>query len=127
MEKTNKGVYQVNGENRTLITNLFEDSEFTEPAKAFEEAGHEVFTIEKEEGVEITGKKGGTLTINYGIDDMSPADFDALLLPGGFSPDLLRADDRFVEFTKAFMDDQKPVFCDLSRTAIANFCKKFSW
>ncbi|MBO1911992.1 DJ-1/PfpI family protein, partial [Microvirga sp. 3-52] len=39
-----------------------------------------------------------------------PEDFDALLLPGGFSPDILRADDRFVEFTKAFMDDEKPVF-----------------
>lgn len=94
----------------TLITNLFEDSEFTEPAKAFEDAGHEVYTIEKEEGVEITGKKGVTLIINYGIDDVTPGDFDALLLPGGFSPDLLRADDRFVKFTKAFMDDKKPVF-----------------
>ena len=41
---------------------------------------------------------------------MSPEDFDALLLPGGFSPDLLREDDRFVQFAKAFMDAKKPVF-----------------
>ncbi|WP_210470899.1 type 1 glutamine amidotransferase domain-containing protein [Sporosarcina sp. 6E9] len=94
----------------TLITNEFEDSEFTAPKKAFEEAGHEVVTIEKESGVEITGKKGESLTVDQGIDDVKPEDFDALLLPGGFSPDILRADDRFVEFTKAFMDDEKPVF-----------------
>ncbi|MDS9472128.1 type 1 glutamine amidotransferase domain-containing protein [Sporosarcina pasteurii] len=94
----------------TVITNLFEDSEYTVPAKAFEDAGHEVITIEKEAGAEIKGKKGETLTVDKGIDDVKPEDFDALLIPGGFSPDILRADDRFVEFTKAFMDAKKPVF-----------------
>lgn len=44
------------------------------------------------------------------IDEASPADFDALLIPGGFSPDILRADQRFVSFAKSFMDDKKPVF-----------------
>jgi protease I len=33
-----------------------------------------------------------------------------LLIPGGFSPDLLREDDRFGEFAKAFIQDEKPVF-----------------
>lgn len=94
----------------TVITDLFEDSEFTEPAKAFEEAGHEVVTIEKEAGAEIEGKKGATLKVDKGIDDVKPEDFDALLIPGGFAPDLLRADDRFVDFAKAFMDAKKPVF-----------------
>ena len=94
----------------TLITNEFEDSEFTVPRKEFEHTGHEVITIEKESGVEVTGKKGTSITVDRGIDDVKPEDFDALLLPGGFSPDILRADDRFVTFTKAFMDDKKPVF-----------------
>lgn len=94
----------------SIMTNLLEDSEYFEPAKAFEDAGHEVITIEKTAGVEITGKKGATLTIDKGIDDVKASDFDALLLPGGFSPDQLRADDRFVEFTKEFMDNKKPVF-----------------
>ena len=95
----------------TLITDMFEDVEYTEPTKAFNEAGHEVFTIEKEAGKKVTGKQGeATVTIDKGIDEVSPEDFDALFLPGGFSPDQLRADDRFVKFTKAFMDAQKPVF-----------------
>ena len=94
----------------TLITNEFEDSEFTVPKKAFEDAGREVVTIEKESGVEVTGKKGESITVDRGIDDVKTDDFDALFIPGGFSPDILRADDRFVAFTKTFMDDKKPVF-----------------
>lgn len=95
----------------TVITNMFEDSEFTEPAKAFQDVGHEVVTIEKEAGNEVKGKQGvATLKVDMGIDDANPNDFDALFIPGGFSPDQLRADERFVKFAKAFMDEKKPVF-----------------
>lgn len=68
-------------------------------------------TIEKQKGNTVEGKQGETtLTINLGIDDARADDFDALFIPGGFSPDQLRADDRFVAFAKEFMDDKKPVF-----------------
>ena len=50
------------------------------------------------------------MEIQKGIDEVSPEEFDALFIPGGFSPDILRADDRFVAFAKAFMDAMKPVF-----------------
>ncbi|OCA83107.1 protease [Bacillus sp. FJAT-27225] len=94
-----------------LITDMFEDSEYTEPAKAYVEAGHEVLTIGTEKGKEVKGKQGETTAnIDYSIDEVNPADYDALFLPGGFSPDILRADDRFVEFSKSFMDEKKPVF-----------------
>lgn len=95
----------------TVLTNMFEDVEFTEPAKAFEEAGHEVVTIESEAGKSVEGKqKEATVKIDKGINEVNPDEFDALFIPGGFSPDQLRADDRFVAFAKAFMDAQKPVF-----------------
>lgn len=46
---------------------------------------------------EVTGKQGETtLTIDKAIADVKPEDFDALFLPGGFSPDILRADDQVV-------------------------------
>lgn len=41
---------------------------------------------------------------------LTPQDFDALLTSGGFSTDLLREDDRFGEFAKAFIQEGKPVF-----------------
>ncbi|MEK3890297.1 type 1 glutamine amidotransferase domain-containing protein [Bacillus sp. FSL K6-3431] len=95
----------------TLITDLFEDTEYTEPALAFKEAGYTVVTIEKKAGNRVIGKQGNDkVMIDVGIDDVKPADFDALFLPGGFSPDQLRADERFVKFTKSFMDERKPVF-----------------
>ncbi|PAF20449.1 protease [Terribacillus saccharophilus] len=95
----------------TVITDTFEDVEYTDPAKAFKEAGHEVTTIEFEAGKSVTGKQGeATVSIDKGINDVNPSDFDALFIPGGNSPDNLRADDRFVNFAKHFMDEKKPVF-----------------
>lgn len=94
-----------------LMTNMFEDVEYTDPAQSFKEAGHEVVTIEKEKGKTVKGKQGeAAVTIDESIDNVNPQDFDALFLPGGFSPDQLRADDRFVRFAKSFMDEKKPVF-----------------
>lgn len=93
-----------------IVTNLFEDVELLDPAKAFKEAGHEVTTIEKEAGMVVKGKKGAEITIDQSIDDVKAADFDALLIPGGFSPDLLRTEDCFGEFAKAFVENGKPVF-----------------
>ena len=93
-----------------VLTDEFEDSEYTEPAKAYKEAGHDLTVIETEKGKTLQGKHGATVTVDKTIDEVNPNEFDALLIPGGFSPDILRADDRFVAFTKAFMDDKKPVF-----------------
>ena len=94
-----------------LITDEFEDSEFTSPAEAYRKAGHEVVTIEKEAGKTVTGKQGeAKVKIDKAIDEVSPDEFDALLLPGGHSPDSLRGDDRFVTFTREFINSGKPVF-----------------
>ena len=94
-----------------LITDEFEDSEFTSPAEAFRKAGHDVVTIEMEAGKTVKGKKGeASITIDKAIDEVKPDEFDALLLPGGHSPDTLRGDDRFVTFTREFVDSGKPVF-----------------
>lgn len=94
-----------------LITDEFEDSEFTSPAEVFKRAGHEVITIDEEKGRVITGKKNeARVTIDKSIDEVTPGEFDALLLPGGHSPDTLRGDDRFVNFTRQFISSGKPVF-----------------
>ncbi|GHI00842.1 type 1 glutamine amidotransferase domain-containing protein [Neobacillus kokaensis] len=93
-----------------LVTDYFEDSEYTEPVQAFKEKNHEVTAIEMKKGKTVKGKQGKSeVVIDESIDDVSPENFDALFIPGGFSPDILRADDRFVRFTKEFMDAKKPV------------------
>ncbi|MBD1379613.1 type 1 glutamine amidotransferase domain-containing protein [Metabacillus arenae] len=94
-----------------VMTDQFEDSEYTEPAKAYKEAGHQVTVIEKEKGNSVKGKQGeASVSVDAAIDEVKPEDFDALFIPGGFSPDILRADDKFVKFAKKFVDDKKPVF-----------------
>lgn len=94
-----------------LLTDSFEDSEYEDPAKAFKEAGHSLTVIEGVKGKVVEGKKGDArVEIDACIDEVKPSEFDALFIPGGFSPDILRADQRYVSFTKAFMDEKKPVF-----------------
>ncbi|GAA0366653.1 type 1 glutamine amidotransferase domain-containing protein [Bacillus horti] len=93
-----------------LVTDMFEDSEYTEPVKAYKEAGHEVVNIESEAGKEVKGKNGETIKIDKALDQVKPEDFDALLLPGGFSPDLLRGKGGFGDFAKHFIEKDKPVF-----------------
>ncbi|MBN3555540.1 type 1 glutamine amidotransferase [Fictibacillus nanhaiensis] len=95
----------------TVLANMFEDVEYTDPAKAFREAGHEVTVIGSEKGATLEGKqKEAQVTTNAAISEVSPEDYDALFIPGGFSPDILRGDDQFVQFTKHFADEGKPVF-----------------
>src|SRR5699024_8808658 len=95
----------------TVITDMFEDIEYTDPAKTFKDAGHEVITVGKEKGDTAIGKQqDAKVPIEVGIADANSKDYDDLFIPGGFSPDILRADNRFVEFAKHFMDMKKPVF-----------------
>ena len=94
-----------------VITDMFEDVEYTDPAKAYEEAGHEVVNIGFEKGQKVEGKQGEEkVEIQKSIDEVNANEFDALFIPGGFSPDILRGDERFVSFAKEFMDTKKPVF-----------------
>jgi protease I len=96
-----------------LATNGFEESELLEPKRALEKEGAETFIISPQVG-EIKGWKDGNwsdpVTVNARIDQVSPVDFDALLIPGGvINPDLLRRDIGAIEFVRAFFEEQKPV------------------
>jgi len=94
-----------------VLDSDYEDSEFQKPYDSLRKAGHEVVVIGFEAGKEIGGKKGqSSIKTDKGIGDVRPDEFDALLIPGGYSPDHLRADRRFVDFTKAFFDRERPVF-----------------
>jgi protease I len=94
-----------------IVADMFEDSEYTEPAKAFERAGHSVIRVGLEAGEAVTGKKEGTeVRLDRAVRDVSVNEFDALLIPGGYSPDKLRVDATAVKFVRDFVDSGKPVF-----------------
>ena len=94
-----------------LLENMFEDSEFQKPYEAFKQAGHQVTIIGLEAGKELKGSKGtATTRTEKSIDQVTPDQFDALFIPGGSSPDKLRINEKVVAFTRAFVDQSKPVF-----------------
>jgi protease I len=94
-----------------IIADMFEDSEYTEPVKAFKEKGHVVVHVGLKKGETVRGKKDGTeVHIDRSVGDVSVNDFDALLIPGGYSPDKLRAHERPVKFAGDFLKSGKPVF-----------------
>lgn len=93
-----------------ILDSDFEDSEFKQPYDAFLKEGHRVTVIGLQPGKELKGKKGQVTTkAEKGIDEVTPDQFDALFIPGGYSPDHLRANPKVVQFTKAFFDSSKPV------------------
>ena len=93
-----------------VLANGFEDSEFRQPYDALKEAGHQVTIIGMQAGQQLNGDKGReTATVEMAFTDVGPDQFDALFIPGGFSPDRLRAQEAPVAFVKAFFEEQKPI------------------
>jgi protease I len=86
-----------------LLGQGFEDSEFRVPYDRLLQEGYQVDVIGAKAGEELKGYKGKEkMKTDKAIDAVKPDDYDALLIPGGQSPDHLRVDSRFVEFVKAF-------------------------
>lgn len=93
-----------------VLADDFEDSEFRGPYDALRLARHEVCVVGLESGRTLTGKRGEErVPVEKAIAEVTADDFDALLIPGGYSPDHLRADRRMVDFTRAFFTDDRPV------------------
>ena len=94
-----------------LVTHDFEDNEYHHPVEAFRAASHSVRNIEKQAGNIIYSKhKRSAVSIDHGIEDINVHDFDALMIPGGHSPCLLKQDQRFINFLQCFANAQKPLF-----------------
>ena len=88
----------------------FEDSEFRVPYDRLKEEGYQVDVIGVKAGEELKGYKGKEkVKAEKSIDQVKVEDYDALLIPGGQSPDRLRADRRMVEFVKEFDQAEKPI------------------
>ena len=93
-----------------LLGQDFEDSEFKVPYDRLRAEGFEVDIIGREAGEELRGKKGKvTVKATRSIADARPREYDALVIPGGYSPDKLRADERFVRVVREFDALKKPL------------------
>lgn len=92
-----------------LVGDIYEDLELWYPKLRLEEAGAIVVLAGPEEGVTYQGKHGYPCVSDARIADMIEADFDGIVLPGGFMPDKLRRDPAVKELIRAFDDAGKPI------------------
>lgn len=93
-----------------LLGQGFEDSEFKVPYDRLKAEGFEIDIIGREAGEELEGDKHRVrVRATRSIADARPPDYDELLIPGGHSPDKLRADEQFVRFVRDFDATKKPV------------------
>ena len=96
-----------------LAADMFERVELEEPRQALEDAGAEVEVVSLEEG-EIKGfdhfDPANTVPVDRTVEDVSPEEYDALMIPGGVgNPDLLRGDENAVSFVRDFHAAGKPI------------------
>lgn len=96
-----------------LATDGVEQVELVEPRKALEEAGATTELVSLESG-QILGfnhlDHGDRFDVDKTVADADPADYDALMIPGGVANgDFLRADADACTFVAAIADAKKPI------------------
>jgi protease I len=96
-------VNQVNARVAVLVEDLFEDLELWYPVLRLREAGAEVTLVGPGEGT-YRGKHGLSADPHVGVNAVSEADFDGLIVPGGYAPDRLRRNPAVLGLVKRMND-----------------------
>ena len=92
-----------------LLADKFQDEEATEPKQFLEQHGVTVEVVGLKKG-EVTGKNGrAKVKIDRTIDEVTPAEYDAVIIPGGSSPERLRINEDVVRFVQLFWETGKPI------------------
>ena len=73
-----------------LVDNIYQDQEVWYPYFRFQEAGAEVVTVGAKAGETYTSKYGYPIKCEKSYDQVRAADFDGVVVPGGYAPDHIR-------------------------------------
>jgi protease I len=92
-----------------FVDDIYEDLELWYPKLRMIEAGAHVTVAGPESGMKYRGKHGYPCVSDAAIPQMEAADFDGLIIPGGFSPDKLRRDPKVLEITRQMAQEGKLV------------------
>ncbi len=107
-----------------LVGDYVEDYEVMVPFQALLMTGHTVHAVcpNKKAGESVrtavhdfdgaqtySEKPGHNFTVNATFADVREADYDALVVPGGRSPEYLRLDPRVIEIVRHFAGANKPI------------------
>jgi len=92
-----------------LCEDFFDDQELIYPLHRMREAGAEVQVVAPEKGKAYKSKVGFEIKSDVAASDVSASDYDAVIIPGGYSPDRMRRDPAMVELVRQMDEQGKPV------------------
>ena len=92
-----------------LIEDMFNVFEFWYPYYRLKEAGAEVIVVGSGSAETYTGKPGTEVKVNVSIDQVAAADFDGMVIPGGYAPDIMRRYPKMVQLVKDLFESGKVV------------------
>ena len=87
---------------------LYEDLELWYPKIRLEEEGARTVVAGLGERT-YQGKRGYPITVDASVDDVAARDFDGLVIPGGYAPDILRRSPRVLQLVREIFEAGKPV------------------
>ena len=92
------------------LADEFEDTEFQVPFDRLRQAGYQVTIVGHRAGQRVMGKNvRASAAVDAVAQDLNPEDFDALVIPGGHAPDVLRMDEELVDFIRRFGESGRPI------------------
>ena len=91
-----------------LAEDLYEDLELWYPALRFREAGAEVTFVGSGQDT-YTSKHGYPVQVDTRAEDVRGADFDAVIIPGGYAPDHMRRHPAMVALVREAYQQEKVV------------------
>jgi protease I len=91
------------------IHNEYEDLEAWYPYYRLKEAGADVHVLGPERGRQYVSKHGYPMESTHGIENVSIGEYDALIIPGGYAPDKMRANAGMVDFVHAMHKAGRPI------------------
>ncbi len=92
-----------------LAENLYDERELWYPAIRMREAEAEVTIVGPSKGATYTSKHGLPVTADAAAGEVRAADFDAIIIPGGYSPDHMRRTPAMVRLVKEAHEQGKVV------------------
>jgi protease I len=87
---------------------LYEDLELWYPKIRLEEEGARTVVAGTGEKT-YQGKRGYPLTVDTSVDQISSDQFDGLVIPGGYAPDIMRRSKKLLQLTQEIFEAGKPV------------------
>jgi protease I len=87
---------------------LYEDLELWYPKIRLDEEGARTVVAGTGEKT-YQGKRGYPLTVDTSVGEIRAADFDGLVIPGGYAPDIMRRSQKLLQLTREIYQAGKPV------------------